>query len=118
MSTIKTKTLGTTILKISKLVQGNEHLREHGKKGLKKIQNGLKIFIQKGIEKAKDWHKSKEGRLWHSELERGHGENREYKKHKCEQCGSEFESRHGGIVKFCHNNCKAKALRKVGAGKL
>ena len=92
-------------------IEGKKHLSIHGKERFKNNPEFAKHFQSKGIEKAKEWHKSKEGRLWHSEHGKRTWENREYKKHKCEQCGSEFESRHGGIVKFCHNNCKAKALR-------
>ena len=43
------------------LVQGNEHLREHGKERFKNNPDFAKHFQSKGIEKAKEWHKSKEG---------------------------------------------------------
>ena len=92
-------------------IEGKEHLSEHGRKRFQENPEFAKEFQSKGIEKAKEWHASEEGKLWHSIQGKGTWVNREYKKYNCEQCGSEFESRHSGIVKYCHNNCKAKALR-------
>lgn len=92
-------------------VEGRKHISDHGKQRAAKNPQFFKDFQSKGIEKAKEWHKSKEGREWHSEHGRKTWVNREYKTHTCQQCSKQFKSRHGGVVKFCHNNCKAKALR-------
>ena len=37
----------------------------------------------------------------------------------CQQCGKEYETHHKGVSKFCHQNCKQRALhqRRREAGK-
>lgn len=93
------------------LIRGTLHLRFTGKKRFKDNPEFVKEFHAKGIEAAKEWHKSEEGREWHKEHGKKSWINKPYAKFNCQQCGKEFESRHKYIVKFCHNNCKAKALR-------
>ena len=70
--------------------------------------------IRKGIEAAKDWHKSPEGREWHSEhWEESIGKLFDDPKVKeCEQCGDEFE--YYTAAKYCSNACKAKHRRESG----
>ena len=92
-------------------VEAYEHLSEHIKVRIKENKEWFKEFHTKGIESAKEWHKSEEGRQWHSEHGKRMWINREYKDYNCQQCGKEFKSRHSGVVKYCHNNCKAQALR-------
>lgn len=70
-----------------------------------------KKFTLKGQEMAKDWHKSEEGRKWHSEQAKNSYEKREFRTLVCEVCGKEYQTKHTGITKYCHPNCKAKALR-------
>ena len=87
------------------------HQRFTGKKRIKDNPEWFKEFHSKGIEAAKEWHKSEVGLQWHSEQGKKTWHNREYKKHNCEVCNKEYETRHSGVSKYCHNNCKAKALR-------
>jgi len=81
------------------------------KKRINEDKEWFSEFHKKGIEAAKQWHSSPEGKEWHSELGKLSWKGREYKILICQQCGKEYETRHNGISKFCHNNCKAKALR-------
>ncbi|MGM5483257.1 MAG: HNH endonuclease [Nanobdellota archaeon] len=94
------------------LVGKNKHLSEHGKRRFKENKEWAKEFHKKGVEEAKKWHKSKEGREWHKEHGKKTWKNRKYKTLICEVCGKEYKTRHGWISKYCHQNCKAKALRK------
>ena len=93
------------------LVEAKRHLSEHIKKRINEDKEWFSEFHKKGIEAAKQWHSSPEGKEWHSELGKLSWKGREYKILICQQCGKEYETRHNGISKFCHNNCKAKALR-------
>lgn len=93
------------------LIEAGKHLSEHGKKRFEADKVWFDDFHSKGIEKAKEWHKSADGIEWHKEHGKKCWIGREYKKLICQQCGKEYQTRHAGISKFCHNNCKAQALR-------
>lgn len=58
------------------------------------------------------WHKSKEGREWHSQHAKEQYENREYLEKVCQFCGKKYKTRHTGISKYCHPNCKQKARNR------
>ena len=85
-----------------------EHAEEHPETNLSPED------IRKGIEAAKEWHRSEEGREWHSEhWDESIGKVFEEPKHKdCEQCGERFE--YFTSAKFCSNACKAKHRRESG----
>ena len=93
------------------LIEAGKHLAMEGKRRHKENPEWSKSFHAKGVEAAKEWHKSDEGRQWHSEHGKRTWDKREYITLICEQCGKEYKTRHGGVSKYCHNNCKAKALR-------
>ena len=93
------------------LVKSSLHQRMEGKKRFKENPEFARSFQSKGIEKAKEWHSSEEGKRWHSEHGRKTWVNRERFRKNCEQCGNEYETHFPERSKYCHNNCKAKALR-------
>lgn len=72
--------------------------------------------IEKGIEAAKEWHSSEEGREWHSDhWEDSLGKAFEDTEKECEQCGASFVDRSpDDSGRFCSNACKAKARRERG----
>ena len=88
-----------------------KHRSEHLKDRYKRNPEQWKEFWTKGVATAPEWHRSEVGRKWHSEKSKLQWLTKEFKKHNCIQCGKEFESRHSGVTKYCHQNCKAKALR-------
>jgi hypothetical protein len=90
-------------------VEAFKHLSEHAKN---MSEEHKKKFQEAGIEAAKEWHSSEEGKIWHSEHGKKIWEDREYIKKICEECGNEYETRHSGISKFCHLNCRAKSNRR------
>lgn len=65
--------------------------------------------------KAIEWHKSEEGKKWHTELIKQQRENGRFK-HKliCTNCGKEFigELNKKGGNSFCSNACKSSYRRK------
>lgn len=72
--------------------------------------------IEEGIEAAKEWHRSEEGREWHSEhWEQSLADSFEPVEKECEVCGDAFEDRSpDGSGRFCSNACKAKWRRDSG----
>jgi hypothetical protein len=97
------------------LLKTTKHQRFHGKERAINDPKWLKKFHEKGIEEAKKWHKSKEGRQWHKK----HYENMkdslyQYKEFICEQCNKEFKAIDNGIVRFCSNKCKSAWRRESG----
>jgi len=103
----------TTELKIYRLLVEVCIARFTGKKRFKENPEFYKEFYTKGIECAKEWHKSEEGRKWHIDHGKKCWINRPFKKLICKECGKEYETRHAGVSKFCHNNCKAKNNRRA-----
>ena len=80
----------------------------------------VRINIKKAIKAAPDWHRSQEGREWHT----AHGikswEGREPRKYTCTECGKDFYSIKSfpkGQNTFCSNNCRAAYRRSTGKDK-
>lgn len=98
------------------LLEGKEHLLQHA--GTESRRENGRRAIKMAIEKAPEWHKSKEGYKWHSEHGKKIWENRKPHTFKCDMCGKEFESMTMTMTgrHFCHPNCKAKHLRRRRKG--
>lgn len=64
--------------------------------------------------KAAEWHRSEEGRKWHSEHAKEVAEDMKPRKFVCQNCGKEFWRKPLGQIKFCSNNCKSAARRNSG----
>lgn len=91
------------------IITASGHARLHGAEAeRKKI---MKANIDKARVYAIKWHKSEEGRKWHSEQSTGHKMKRYTK--KCEVCGKEYQGTK--IQRFCSGACKAKYRRDTGA---
>ena len=87
------------------------HRRKHAQKRVFEDKEWFDKFHSAGIEAAKLWHKSEEGRQWHSDNGKKTYAEREYRSLICQVCGKEYQTRHKGNTKYCHPNCKAQALR-------
>jgi hypothetical protein len=94
------------------LMEASAHLRMEGIKRHKENPEWSKQFHAKGIEMAKEWHKSPEGREWHKQ----HGIEAYAKRTPilmvCQRCHKEYETTKMSNSKFCSNNCKC-AFRKA-----
>jgi hypothetical protein len=94
------------------LMEASAHLRMEGIKRHKENPEWSKQFHAKGIEMAKEWHKSPEGREWHKQ----HGVEAYAKRTPvsmvCQKCHKEYETTKMANSKFCSNNCKC-AFRKA-----
>jgi hypothetical protein len=96
------------------LIEGKEHLREHGLKRAKENKAWYKNFAKQGREKAKEWHASKEGFEWHRQnaikCNFGH---LKFGKRECKVCKSEFEA-NTKFQEFCSRKCVSKNRRETG----
>jgi hypothetical protein len=97
------------------LMEQSKHLSFEGKKRIKENREWFwKEFHSKGIEAAKEWQKTEESKKLKSKNSKQAWENGKYKTTTmiCEVCGKEYETYKPKKSKYCHQNCKAKALRK------
>lgn len=95
-----------------------EHLSIHAKAMTEDRKDSLrKQLKEKAVPKSKEWHKSEDGRKWHSEHLKKQWEDWEPKKYECTNCGETFESINRYSEKsnrFCSNKCKSAYRRKMG----
>ena len=95
-------------------VKIKEHLSRHYKENWK--DKDFREKVRKNCNNirplTKEWHSSEEGRKWHSEQAKTAWQKRKTVIKECEVCKKEFEAYRASIARFCHPNCKAKALRK------
>lgn len=64
---------------------------------------------------AVEWHRSEEGRLWHSENGRRAWERRESVERTCAYCGRRYECQTNRATdRFCSNRCTAAERRRSG----
>lgn len=95
------------------LMQGSEHLSEHMSREERKAQS--REDVKKAIAAAPAWHRSEEGKEWHSKLSREVWKNRTTQTYICSYCGKEFKTKHiygANSNHFCHPNCKAAFRRR------
>ena len=91
-------------------VKGDQHISKHssehppGKQHMEMMQN-----------KAKEWHRSKEGSNWHKKhWHKSLGKYlKETEEKKCLNCGKQFKT-NVSHSKFCSNACKSAYRRKSG----
>lgn len=96
------------------LMEAKEHLKMEGKKRAITNPQWFVDFQAKGILKAKEWHKSEEGREWHSKNGIISFVKRQPKIMNCSLCGKQYETTKYANAKFCSNNCKSAHRRLTG----
>ena len=85
-------------------------IREHHKKHFTKDEKFDK-FLQAGQEARKEWHKSEEGKKWHSEHAKEQWENKEEIEKQCKECGKIFKTKQTW-AEYCCDLCGEKWRRK------
>lgn len=98
------------------IIPANKHLKYHSiKDSVDNHEVKRDNFINKAIPAATKWHKSKEGRQWHSEHSKKVWKTLKNKEPRiiiCQVCSKEKKTYYLGEVKFCSKACKAKDLRR------
>jgi len=85
-----------------------EHRKHHAsdKPTKRKLEH-----LEKIRPKAADWHRSSEGRKWHSEHAARQIKSRDPHTRTCQACNKEFLTK-SFKAKYCSNNCKARGRRQ------
>ena len=89
-----------------RLATYSENIRNVDEKVLEKKRTHAKEIR----ELTKKWHKSDEGRRWHSEMAKKSYEKRQPRILVCAHCGKEFTTtQYSKRTRFCGQNCSMKA---------
>ena len=97
------------------LMLGTQHLSEHMND--EKRKEVSRESIKHAIAAAPEWHRSEEGRKWHSKHLKEILEKREDRIYTCNHCGKEFVTKNiygNNSNCFCSNNCKSAFRRASG----
>jgi hypothetical protein len=96
------------------LMKAHEHESMHQSTEERKSKS--RMNIEKAREGAIRWHKSNEGRAWHSAHAKEIWEERQPTMYTCDYCGKEYKTMKFQTTgnHFCSNNCKASFRRKSG----
>lgn len=95
------------------LIVAESHLREHMKN--QDRRDICKECIKKAIAAAPAWHKSEDGKAWHSKRGKENWKVRTTQTYSCTYCGKVFQTKHiygKNDNHFCHPNCKAAFRRQ------
>ena len=88
----------------------HEHQRQHM---LERIERGeMQPPSEYARARAAEWHKSEDGKEWHSAHGKATWANRKWHEVACQNCGQMYCTPYPARSKFCHPNCKQEALRK------
>lgn len=97
------------------LLDSTTHLKGHMAQEERK--EAARQCVKKAIEAAPEWHRSAEGREWHSSQSKETWAQKKAIKYVCTHCSKEFYSKcsYGNSErKFCSNNCRAAHRRARG----
>lgn len=98
------------------LVTAKEHARIHYDEATEERKQAIRDNLTNNARpKASEWHKSDEGKKWHSEMVKqcfADGRLGKKKLFTCQVCGKEFEGDATKHCKFCSGACKARDLRR------
>jgi hypothetical protein len=94
------------------MLTASDHSKHHGSTNKWVGSEANKRQILAAGELAKTWHSSPAGLAWHSENGKKAWESRTKTTKQCVECGKEYETYYPTRSKFCHQNCKATALRR------
>lgn len=96
------------------LMPGLEHIGMHAKEESRRA-NGRRAILF-AIAAAPEWHRSEEGRAWHSQHSKDVWKDRPEREYVCTCCGKTFLStrvQHNGKM-FCSANCRSQYRRITG----
>lgn len=100
------------------LLSQKEHVKRHAEEMSEELKEKLaKNVVEKAVPAAREWHKTEEGKQWHSKHAVELFKKREPIKYNCSYCGEEFITKKVyGLDQncFCSNNCRSAFRRKSG----
>ena len=93
-------------------IQASKHTRLHSRSSKWIGSEENKKQIKLAGEKAKEWHRSQEGRKWHSEHAKKAFKNRKKYPSVCTHCGTDYETYQPKRSIFCSRSCKSKSYNE------
>lgn len=96
------------------LLTKKKHLLWHGENTPVEVRYKQMDNLEIARDKAIDWHKSEEGRQWHSEMAKSVWKERKPIKYMCKNCDKTFESLKNNNAKFCSSTCRTAFRVKSG----
>src|SRR5690606_26378303 len=98
-------------------VPASKHLSDTWKARAARGDEGHGVFSETARERAAEWHRSEEGRLWHSRHAKRAKSWTKWKREDkpCVNCGTVFKAlvrKSGHSQKYCSDVCKAAHYRK------
>ena len=94
------------------LLTHKKHISDHVTKWNRENREFVLSHLDKIRPKTVEWHQSEEGRKWHSENQKTAWSKKEFRVETCQQCGKEYKTKAIQPTKYCHQNCRATALRR------
>lgn len=97
------------------LMKSTEHMSQHMQDAERKEK--ARDNIKKAIEAAPKWHKSENGREWHSKHGKEYWSKKGLETYNCSWCSKEFQTLNvygKDENHFCSNNCKSAFRRHSG----
>lgn len=96
-------------------ISRKKHAEIHGDMQSEELIAKKRINMkEKVLPEAIKWHKSEEGRKWHSKHSLEISKNLKEKMYVCLNCDTHFYKKPYGTNKFCSNKCKSSYRRKLG----
>lgn len=96
-------------------ISRKKHAEIHGDMQSEELIAKKRINMkEKVLPEAIKWHKSEEGRKWHSKHSLEISKNLKEKMYVCLNCDKHFYKKPYGTNKFCSNKCKSSYRRKLG----
>lgn len=86
--------------------------KQHNDRHYEKLLPMWRKNIDKAREKAIEWHKSEGAKEFHKRIARLSWVNKKLYTKDCDVCGKEYKTPFPERSKYCHDNCKATALRR------
>jgi hypothetical protein len=104
-------------------VPANKHLSDTWRIRAERGDEGHGVFNETARERAAEWHRSEEGRLWHKRHAQRVKSWTKWKREDrpCDHCGTVFQAlvrKSGHSQRFCSEVCKAANYRKRKASGL
>ena len=94
------------------MINAHDHLSNHSKANFEANREEITNRLLEAQELAKSWHKSEEGREWHSKHGKAVFSKISELEFECVNCGNKFKSKNRH-ARFCSNKCRSAFRRKL-----
>lgn len=93
-------------------IYGPDHLSHHKSEQIRQNPKQNQEWLEMARVKAAEWHRSEEGREWHSKNGKASWVGREPTSSNCSVCNTEYETFFASRSRFCSTSCAQKVAYK------